>query len=354
METYTTKFFAAANTEDGFFSLFDNIFQPDVLKRIYILKGGPGTGKSTLMKNVGFAAEANGYKTEYYYCSSDTKSLDGVLIPSLGIAVIDGTAPHMTDPVYPGAVERIVNLGEAFDFDSLEKRREEILALVAEKKSLYRTAYRYLFTAGRMLRETEELAEPAFLFHKADAAITRLVASLRHRRRGKTVIRYQSALGVHGAVTLGTLRNRAAKKIAVTDKFGLGYLLMSRLRALLEQEETAMIACPTPLMRSRTECLFIEGEDVLIEVTDEATAASYDKVLNIGRFYVRERLSEHRGRLRFSEKCAESLLAGALETLAKSGETHRKLEEIYVSAMDFGKVDVMKNAIISEIFANNM
>ena len=41
------KYFAAANTESGFFSLFDEVFSPEHLRRIYILKGGPGTGKST-------------------------------------------------------------------------------------------------------------------------------------------------------------------------------------------------------------------------------------------------------------------------------------------------------------------
>jgi Mrp family chromosome partitioning ATPase len=51
------KFFAAANTEMGFRSLFDEIFAPEKFRRIYILKGGPGTGKSTLMRNLGAVAE---------------------------------------------------------------------------------------------------------------------------------------------------------------------------------------------------------------------------------------------------------------------------------------------------------
>jgi hypothetical protein len=33
------KFFAAANTELGFRSLFDEIFAPEKFRRIYILKG---------------------------------------------------------------------------------------------------------------------------------------------------------------------------------------------------------------------------------------------------------------------------------------------------------------------------
>ena len=109
------KFFAAANTSNGFSSLFDEIFAPEKFRRVYILKGGPGTGKSTLMGNIGLIAQSRGYDVEYICCSSDPDSLDGVIITELSVAILDGTSPHITDPVYPGAVERIVNLAEAFD-----------------------------------------------------------------------------------------------------------------------------------------------------------------------------------------------------------------------------------------------
>ena len=354
MEKCMTKFFAAANTEDGFFSLFDEIFPPEKLKRIYILKGGPGTGKSTLMRSVGFAAEANGYDVEYYYCSSDTGSLDGVVIPALGVAVMDGTAPHMTDPCYPGAVERIVNLGEAFDLEGLESERERLIAQISAKRDAYRTAYRYLSAAGRVEREITELALPAFLTEKADAAVERLVLSLKRARQGRVTHRYISAIGTKGLVTLDTLRERAAKTYAVTDKYGLGYAFLARLRAALEKEGTAMTVCATPLIRTRIEAIFVEGENALFFVTDEETAASCDKVINISRFVSREILSAHRGRLRFSEKCAASLMDGALDALAEAGTLHAKTEEIYGTHIDFSRVDAMKNLILSEIFANNM
>ena len=44
--------FAAANTYYGFKSNFDEVLERDTLERLFILKGGPGTGKSSLMKAV--------------------------------------------------------------------------------------------------------------------------------------------------------------------------------------------------------------------------------------------------------------------------------------------------------------
>ena len=47
-------------------------------------------------------------------CSSDNNSLDGIVIPKLKIAILDGTA-HVVDPVFPGVVDEIINLGQFWD-----------------------------------------------------------------------------------------------------------------------------------------------------------------------------------------------------------------------------------------------
>ena len=44
--------FLGANTPKGFVSLFDELYNPYDNTDAYIIKGGPGTGKSTLMKSV--------------------------------------------------------------------------------------------------------------------------------------------------------------------------------------------------------------------------------------------------------------------------------------------------------------
>ena len=101
------KYFAAANTYAGFKSYFPIVFAPKDYERIYILKGGPGSGKSSFIKR--FAADLiqKGCKTEEIYCSSDPRSLDGIIIYAEGkkIVIIDGTAPHETDAKLPGAFE---------------------------------------------------------------------------------------------------------------------------------------------------------------------------------------------------------------------------------------------------------
>lgn len=109
------QYFLGANSPTGFYSLYPELIQPERARTIYILKGGPGCGKSTLMRRVGARMEEEGLDTEYILCSGDPDSLDALLLPQLGVALVDGTAPHVVEPKYPGVVDRYVNMGDCYE-----------------------------------------------------------------------------------------------------------------------------------------------------------------------------------------------------------------------------------------------
>ena len=50
--TANDSFFAAANGFSGFRSYFPDVFKSSDYTRIFILKGGPGTGKSSLLRKL--------------------------------------------------------------------------------------------------------------------------------------------------------------------------------------------------------------------------------------------------------------------------------------------------------------
>ena len=82
-------FFLGANTPQGFVSRFDQLANPAEGWREFVLKGGPGTGKSSLIRKV---AE----HIELIHCSSDVDSLDGVILPEIKTSIADGTSPHVS------------------------------------------------------------------------------------------------------------------------------------------------------------------------------------------------------------------------------------------------------------------
>ena len=133
------KYLASANTSCGFVNCFENI-NTQKNSFCFILKGGPGTGKSSLMKKVAIHFENLGFDIEYFYCSSDADSLDGIRIKNFSI--VDGTAPHTTEATMPGIKEKIINVGEFIEED-IKKHKHEIEKLMRKKSICFKLAYKY-------------------------------------------------------------------------------------------------------------------------------------------------------------------------------------------------------------------
>ena len=140
------KLFPGANTSNGFYSYFDYIIPKDV-NRIFCLKGGPGVGKSSLMKKVAKEFVERGYDVEVFPCSSDPASLDAVVIKKLKVVLLDATAPHIVDPKIPGAIDEVVNFGDFWTVDNLENNKVEILQCNKEISGCFQRAFKYLKAA---------------------------------------------------------------------------------------------------------------------------------------------------------------------------------------------------------------
>ena len=136
------RFFLGANSKEGFVSLFPRL-KAEESRRIFCIKSGPGCGKSTCMAHL--AAALGGAKEEFL-CSSDPGSLDGVLLP--GLAILDGTAPHVFEPDFPGCDGDYLTLPAFLDPAGLESRRPELLALKAASRQHYARAYRLIAAAA--------------------------------------------------------------------------------------------------------------------------------------------------------------------------------------------------------------
>lgn len=135
--------FPGGNTAYGFHSFYEHLIPADANK-IFVIKGGPGVGKSSFMKRIGEEMLSRGYNVEYHHCSSDNNSLDGVALPDLGIALLDGTAPHVVDPKHPGAVDEIIHMGDYWNEIAIRANRESVLTITKEIGRLFRKAYGYL------------------------------------------------------------------------------------------------------------------------------------------------------------------------------------------------------------------
>lgn len=87
-------YFLGANSGSGFYPLTDWLIDFHQARRVLLLKGGPGCGKSAFMKEVGRIAEQSGQRVVYFCSCSDVDALDALALPDKRCIIFDATPPH--------------------------------------------------------------------------------------------------------------------------------------------------------------------------------------------------------------------------------------------------------------------
>lgn len=331
-------YFAAANGYGGFRSYFDLIFKSESYEKIFVLKGGPGTGKSSLIASVLKHFYELGCNTDAILCSSDTDSLDGAIVERNGhrIALLDGTAPHERDTRVPGAIDVLINLGENWNENELEKKRGEILILREKKQKYYKNAYNYLRISGFCATENREIYKRHFDFQKAEKSVEPIIKALSSEGGEKYSLRLNEAFGKNGTERLET--NFKKSVLSIGGYSENAYLFMSILLRKLKEASIGFIEYPTALSESRTS--IIETKTLVIKVGADKYEICADDFSS--SFTDEEKiLSEH--------FLTDAMQFRRLATVnfKNASESHFMLEEIYKSCMDFSKNDKILKKIIS-------
>ncbi len=332
----------AANTPTGFFNGFDQLCDPDEHQLVYVIKGGPGTGKSTLMRAIGQAAEEKGYSCEYIHCSADPSSLDGLILGNRCIAVADGTPPHALEPKYPGAFERVISLNELFDTPYLEKQLPKLMPLVAENAALHKRAGCFLAAAGALKNESVRLCNRFLLQEKLEKYAKGLpIQPAGNGKQGVRHKRFLTAVSCDGEVFFWqTVRASCQKLIAIDDPYGsAAAALLERLAArfLAAGHEIWTANCPLS-PTGRMEHLWVPALGVgyvTCNARHHLPKGVADRTIHAARFYAAQPLEAHGKKLQFYQKAMGDLVAQAAEVEAEAKQNHDKIEAIYTPAVHF-------------------
>ncbi len=354
----SVSFFMGANTPLGFYSLFDGLYDAHEGWRAYVIKGGPGTGKSTLMKKIAAEADARGYFCERIHCSSDPASLDAVIIPHLKTAVADGTPPHALEPRYPGVCETIVDLGAYRDDKKLSADAEEIVTktdlnsaehkkcvgFLAAAKSVTDDAHRFVCASLRpdkLKKFAYKLAQNSF------GAVS--------NEAGREKRRFLSALTPEGGVIFGETFNALCEKHTVLeDEYGVAAsLLLTILKDSALESGHDCIVCPCPTDPQRIEHLLIPSLSMGYFTSNafHPYQGEPDVAVDCARFSDADVLKRHRNRISFDRRAAREMLDEAVGKLHNAKAIHDELERYYIGAMDFDRLGEAGERLIREIFS---
>lgn len=159
--------FLGAATASGAVDYVPNLTES--CERRYLIKGRPGSGKSTMLKKIASHAEANGFAVEVYHCGFDPHSIDMVIVRELGFAIFDSTSPHEYFPERDGdsivdVYDRCIRKGTDEDYEA------DIMHISGRYRTKMNEATSSLALAKLYSKELETLEEGSGVGYEAAAA----------------------------------------------------------------------------------------------------------------------------------------------------------------------------------------
>ena len=349
------RYFAASNSSRGFKNYFQEVFSG--VDTLYVVKGGPGTGKSSFMKRCSKHAEERGYSVENYCCSSDADSLDGVLIfdGERKIGVLDGTAPHIWEPKLVGAIERTVNLGDFWDERLLASQKNEISALTRKKETAYNKAYTYLRSCGNLRTVIDMLLRDTVDYPKLRASADRLTSTY-GRGKGESLITPAliDAVTMKGIVRFDTFEARAKRIFRIGTTYGVGNAFINELFDHLVLKGVKIKVAYDAICPWLINGIFVEDDKTAFILDDNAPDSlennEREKYINTKRFINSDELRSVRCEIRYAEKLSRGALEGTLHALSEVNIYHFLLEDVYKNAMDFKSLGEFSAIFIEKLF----
>ena len=356
--TKIPSWFLGANAPKGYYSKFDQLFRPFSGGKLFLLKGGPGTGKSTFLKKFAGILAEKGLEPELVFCSADPKSLDAVMTSDGKFAAADATLPHPSEPKYPGAYETVISLSDFWDEEKLFEHRKEIIALSDANRKLHEEARRYISSAASLLDEAARLGMDSVLQEKTEKAAIRLCSKEFGRKRmqkGSEKQRFLSAITEEGVFFFNETPKILCERIYLLDDDvgAVTRIFMNAIRKNAVENGLDIITCRCPVFPSeKIEHIFIPSLKIgfmTVNRRHKIKIAPY-RTIHWGRFTDRKKYAINKIRIRFALRYAKKLIDEAASCIKEAKKVHDKLESYYIDAMDFSLVEEKFKAAVKSIF----
>lgn len=341
-------YFLGANSDSGFYSLYDQ-FCCGKEDYLYIIKGGPGTGKSTFMRRIGQEAEQRGLDVEYILCSGDPNSLDGVYIPALRKGWVDGTAPHAREPMLFGISGEYVDLGRFCHTEQLQTHCSEIKSVQKQYKKHYDHAYRFLHAAGSVFRYT-----PATLHTDEEARLrkraqSKIIRELRQNSpHAEPSVRFLRAFTCKGCFFAAQTVNALCSRICVLESdFLLENIFFHEILQEIKSRKIPCIVSPNPLCPDMIEAVLLPQEGLGFFAS--YAVPPFDGIVRT--IHLDSYLSDkNRQSQKHRQQIQATLLQRAYDELATAKSLHDRLERLYRPALDIEALNQYTDSVIRKTF----
>jgi hypothetical protein len=194
MNKKSRHYFVTGNTAQGFVNKLSSNLQG--IKTLFIIRGRPGTGKARIMPFIAGECERADLPAEFLHCPSAPESYDGIVIPQLRLAVVDGTDLHYTALITPVPDVQYIDATSDPDDELLSLSDDRLADILQKIGSCHEKAFKHFSDALCVHDEWEKIYISNMDFKKADlltAYVTELL--LGSRRMNKTPVSKERFFG---------------------------------------------------------------------------------------------------------------------------------------------------------------
>ena len=224
MTGITRHFFVNGNTAHGFKSLLDSSLQG--ITQLIIIQEGPQTARSQIIRAASELLAGEGCELWQLHSPSDPQVLDGVIVPALGLGVIDGSHRGFKLPQRPETSNHCFQLEKALNSSDLQVEQERSNELHNLVNAAYERAYTGFAEALRIHDEWERIYIDSMDFQAADALteryITHLFGEQKRDKPSRIDHRFLGAATPVGAVDYVPNLTQGLKRYFIKGRAGSG------------------------------------------------------------------------------------------------------------------------------------
>jgi nucleoside-triphosphatase THEP1 len=339
-----SHYFAGGNTAIGFFSLVNSCLQD--LDKVILLIGAPGTGKSTLLKELASRWTKTGNRVDLIHASSDHDSIEGIILPDLKAGIIGGALVKAVEPRAHGVIEEYASLDEGMDREKLNLQKNNIIQLNEEIRKSFSLAYDAYAEALKVHDDWEKIYIQSLNFQKANKLTEQLLQRLfenKNSDRNSIVLRrFLGAATPIGAVDfVPDLTEGLSKRYFLKGRPGSGKSTMLKKIAAEGKKRGFDVEIYHCGFDPKSLDMIIIRE-LGFAIFDSTAPHEYfpsregDEIIDLYGTIIEEGTDEMNAeRIEFISRQYKEKMNHAKSFLAKAKSLNDELENIYSNAMDF-------------------
>lgn len=350
--TNIRRMFFGGNTVVGFYSLHNNIVNEN-RRKLYILKGMPGGGKSSLMKKIGEQLLNKNFTVEFHHCPTDPSSLDSIFIWELKTAIVDGTAPHIIEPVYPGLKDELIELAQFVDKKNLKLKEKEIIEAKAANKRAYFNVFSYLKAVKHIHDIIVEKNRHAVDFEKVNKKTKLIIDEIFSKKEMevknnifKERHAFAAANSPKGLVDYtDTILKGIGTVYYVKGEKGTGKsTLIKKIYQIATIKDYTVEVYRNAIFPEKYETLIVKELDTCI--TSNENGEKYTtNIVDLNEFF-NEKVIDRK-----DYEIYKLLMEKATLSLKEASKNHNIMENIYTPTIDYRGINKIKDNLLKEILS---